>query len=317
MHGFLILDKPTGITSAHAVAKVKRLLKPSKIGHAGTLDPLASGVLPLALGEATKVISYMVDASKAYTFTATWGEQRDTDDLEGKPTATSDNRPTREHIEALLPQFTGPILQTPPNYSAIKVDGKRAYDMARGGEALELKPREVQVDSLIISSSLVGEDQGGGELSTTSYMESYPPPNPLPEGEGANKTTFLCHCGKGTYIRSLARDMGLALGCFGHISALRRVKVGKFTENHAISLEVLGEMVHKDDLGFLLPVESVLDDIPAFEVTLDQAALLKRGQFIPTPHPDCESASVMCRGTLVAMAVVSQGMMRPVRVFNL
>ncbi len=288
MNGWIILDKPSGITSAHAVAKVKRLLKPSKIGHAGTLDPLASGVLPLALGEATKVMQFMVDTGKSYGFTVTWGEERDTDDIEGKPTHTSPNRPTRAEIEAILPRFTGLIQQVPPDYSALKVDGNRSYDLAREGKALELKAREVRVDSL--------------------QLEEYT----------TDKTSFICHCGKGTYIRSLARDMGRMLGCYGHISVLRRLKVGKFGVNHSISLENLENMVHKDGLGFLYPVESALDDIPAVEVTSDQARRIQQGQVIAWAGSVTEH-TVLTRhnNKLVAICSVAQDMMKPVRVFNL
>lgn len=295
--GWLVLEKPSGITSAHAVDKVKRLLHPEKIGHAGTLDPLASGVLPLALGEATKTVPYMMDAAKTYAFTVRWGESRDTDDSEGQVLATSPARPSKTDILAILPQFTGAIQQTPPIYSAIKVDGKRAYDMARDGQKVELKSREVTVHSIEI----------------TEHNE--------------HESAFLCHCSKGTYVRSLARDMGQLLGCLGHITVLRRLKVGNFSENDAISLEVLAEMVHKSppDLhksGILRSVESALDDILALDIDSDQAALLKRGQFVPLASLGrtlAENATVFtrCEGKLVAICECSQGMMKPMRVFNL
>lgn len=289
MDGWIILDKPSGITSAHAVAKVKRLLKPSKIGHAGTLDPLASGILPLALGEATKTVGYMMDTAKAYAFTVTWGQERDTDDIEGQVTAESPSRPSREAIEGILGAFTGDIQQAPPSYSAIKVDGKRAYDMAREGQEVALKSRQVTVYSL--------------------EMVEYSP----------EKTAFVCHCGKGTYVRSLARDMGRALGCLGHISVLRRLKVGNFMENHAISLEVLSEMMHKGDLSFLRPVESALDDILAWDINPDQAIRLRHGQTIPKPDgtPDDTVLLARCDGKAVAMCSVLQGSVKPVRVFNI
>jgi tRNA pseudouridine55 synthase len=297
INGWLVLEKPSGITSAHAVEKVKRLLHPEKIGHAGTLDPLASGVLPLALGEATKTVPYMMDAAKTYAFTVRWGESRDTDDSEGQVLATSTKRPDKADILAILPQFTGAIQQTPPIYSAIKVDGKRAYDMARDGQKVELKSREVTVHSIEI----------------TEHNE--------------HETAFICHCSKGTYVRSLARDMGQMLGCLGHITVLRRLKVGNFSENDAISLEVLAEMVHKSppDLhksGILRSVESALDDILALDIDSDQAALLKRGQFVPLASLGMESAEnttvfTRCEGKLVAICECSQGMMKPMRVFNL
>lgn len=301
MHGWIILDKPSGMTSAHAVAKVKKLLSaPSltlprtrergiKIGHAGTLDPLASGVLPLALGEATKTVAYMMDAAKAYEFTVTWGEERDTDDSQGQVTQTSLQRPSKADIEAILPDFTGRIQQTPPSYSAIKVDGQRAYALAREGEVVELKAREVVVKSLELM------DYDG------------------------QKDNFLCHCGKGTYIRSIARDMGRKIGCLGHISRLRRIRVGKFDQTQAISLEVLTEMRHKGDLGFLRTVESALDDILARTIDANQALQLKRGQtvILPREEPVGTMVSARCDGKLVAICEVAGRSMKPVRVFNI
>jgi tRNA pseudouridine55 synthase len=298
LNGWIILDKPTGITSAHAVAKVKRLLRPDKIGHAGTLDPLASGILPLALGEATKTVAFMMDARKAYSFEVTWGQERDSDDCTGAVTAESATRPTESDLINILPKFIGNIEQRPPSYSAIKVDGKRAYAMAREGEEVILKSRIVTVHSL--------------------ELQSFTP----------EKAVFTCHCGKGTYIRSLARDIGRLLGCLGHISVLRRLQVGNFTENHAISLEVLEEMRHKGDpryfdLGLVLPVESALDDIPAMEVDSNQATLLKRGQaiFLPTEQDNAEERAVTIlarsNGKAVAICEALQGKVKPVRVFNL
>jgi tRNA pseudouridine55 synthase len=334
-NGWIILDKPSGITSAQAVARVKRLLRSRcqmsenryqtesldirhptsgigraapKVGHAGTLDPLASGILPLALGEATKTVAFMMDADKVYSFTVIWGEERDTDDIQGAITHTSEKRPTEEEIRAILPKFTGNILQTPPNYSAIKVDGKRAYDMAREGEELSLKAREVRVKILVTSDSW---------LVTRENM-------PATSHEPQATTNFLCHCSKGTYIRSLARDMGRELGCFGTVSALRRLKVGKFDETSAISLEKLEEMVHKDGLGFLLPVESALDDILAQDVDANQAAQLKRGQtvILPSRRESTEAlpgTKVLARhdGSPVAICELNMPALKPVRVFNL
>jgi tRNA pseudouridine55 synthase len=287
MNGWIILDKPTGMTSAHAVAKVKRLLKPKKIGHAGTLDPLASGVLPLALGEATKTINYMMDAAKSYAFTVTWGEKRDTDDREGKAIATSDKRPSLDEIQAVLPRFIGEIEQMPPQFSALKVDGERAYDLARDGKIVDLKPRKVRVDSLKITAS------------------------------GPDFATLICYCGKGTYIRSIARDLGDILGCFGHVSMLRRLSVGKFSENDAISLENLDKIVHKGGLK-LLPVESALDDILALEITPPQATLLQRGQAIQVTLVSNRNETVLarCDGQPVAICEVANGSMKPCRVFN-
>jgi tRNA pseudouridine55 synthase len=288
--GWIILDKPAGISSAQAVARVKQLLRPQKIGHAGTLDPLASGVLPLALGEATKTVSYMMDTEKSYGFTVTFGEERDTDDSAGAVTFTAADRPKKEDILHLLHEFTGEIEQTPPLYSAIKLAGRRAYAMAREGEAVALKSRQVRVHAL--------------ELT----------------GYGGDSASFLCRCGKGTYIRSIARDMGRKLGCYGYISALRRLTVGNFDENHAISLEVLAKMVHNTETDFLWPVESALDDILAWDIGPDQAAELRMGRSIHLPST-AEAAGITvlarCEGKAVAICDLSQGSVKPVRVFNL
>lgn len=294
--GWVILDKPSGISSAHAVAKVKRLLKPKKIGHAGTLDPLASGVLPLALGEATKTVTYMMDTTKAYGFTVTWGDERDTDDCEGDSINQADIRPSEAEIKAILPEFIGVIQQMPPTYSAIQVDGRRAYEMARAGKDITLKSREIRVDRL-------------------ELVRSY--------GQPIDKSEFVCVCGKGTYIRSLARDMGRRLGCYGHISQLRRLQVGNYTEKHAISLENLAEMMHKGDLSFLRSVESALDDILALDVTSTQATQLQRGQAILLPadiqvgNSADTKVLVKCEGKPVAMCEASHGTIKPIRVFNL
>jgi len=199
VHGWVVLDKPIGMTSTHAVAVLKRLFSAKRAGHAGTLDPLASGGLPIALGEATKTVPFVIDGRKRYRFTVAWGEERDTDDTEGKVTQTSDQRPSAEAIRALLPRFTGLIEQIPPQYSAIKVQGERAYDLARDGETVELKPRPVQIHEL----NLVEHSDNG-------------------------QSVFEAECGKGTYVRALARDIGRILGCFGHICALRRTLVGPF-----------------------------------------------------------------------------------------
>lgn len=292
MDGWINLDKPLGMTSAHAVAKVKKLLRPIKIGHAGTLDPLASGVLPLALGEATKTVSYMMDAAKAYTFTATWGQERATDDRAGEVIAESNNIPEKEAIINILQQFTGNITQTPPNYSAIKLDGVRAYDLARHGLEVDIKPRQVTVKSLEILEH---------------------------KGES---TDFICHCGKGTYIRSLARDMGRILGCYGYVSSLRRVQVGKFNEEGAISLENLSDMVHKGRVDFLQPVESALDDILAWDIDSTLEVRLRHGQTVDIPYiteGDGESIFMLARhnGKPVAICKRDEGVMKPVRVFNL
>ncbi len=306
LNGWINLDKPLGISSAQAVAKVKHLLyklppeyragKKIAIGHAGTLDPLASGILPLAVGEATKTVSYMMDAAKSYAFTVTWGQERTTDDSAGEVVHESGNRPEINDINNILQQFTGNISQIPPNYSAIKLAGKRAYDLARSGQEVNIKPREVIVKSLEIYN-----------LTTDNRQLT---------------TDFLCHCGKGTYIRSLARDMGRVLGCYGYVSSLRRVQVGKFNENNAISLENLSDMVHKGMVDFLQPVESALDDILAWDIDSTLAVRLRHGQTVDLPYNtegDSESIFMLARynGKPVAICKRSEGVMKPVRVFNI
>lgn len=290
LNGWLILDKPLGITSAQAVSRVKRLLNPKKIGHGGTLDPLASGVLPLALGEATKVFDYVAAATKSYRFTVQWGEERDTDDGEGKAIQTSDLRPTTAQIEAVIPQFIGKIEQVPPIFSAIKVDGKRSYDRARKGQEVQLAPRIVEMFSLKLLNS---PDSDHSEFEMT--------------------------CGKGTYVRAIARDLGRKLGCFGYVTALRRTRVGKFTENRAISLAKLEQLVHSAALEEqLLPIASVLDDIPALELDLQAANRLRHGQTILLPEWKEKNATVvlaLCQGTPVAITSVEAGVMKSVRVF--
>ncbi|HCS22993.1 MAG TPA: tRNA pseudouridine(55) synthase TruB, partial [Rhodospirillaceae bacterium] len=238
VHGWLNLDKPLGLTSTQAIGRVRRLTNAQKLGHAGTLDPLATGILPIALGEATKTIPYAQDADKVYRFTVQWGAATNTDDKEGEVIATSDKRPARADIEALLPRFTGDILQTPPQFSAIKLDGERAYDLARAGQAVDIKPRPVTVFSLEITEAT------------------------------ENEAVFEMECSKGTYVRAVARDMGQLLGCYGHVTALRRLAVGGFTEENAISLDVFEKMVQSAPADqVLLPVETVLDDIPALAMT--------------------------------------------------
>ena len=301
--GWINLDKPMGLTSTQAMAKVRWLLKAQKAGHAGTLDPLATGILPIALGEATKTISFIQDGLKTYSFTVRWGEQRDTDDMEGKVIATSDNRPSEDQIRALLPKYTGDILQTPPKFSAIKIDGERAYDLARDGEEVELQPREVYIGSL-------------------GLLETRP-----------DEADFLMTCGKGTYVRSLARDMGRDLGCLGFITALKREKVGPFTLETAISLDKLEQLSQGAPLNeaVLLPLETALDDIPALAVRDDEAARLRNGQVLSfISRPDYErlaraglggngfplTALVTCNNKPVALAEAEGVELRPVRILN-
>jgi tRNA pseudouridine55 synthase len=297
-HGWLILDKPQGLTSTDAVNRVKRLLEAQKAGHAGTLDPLATGILPIAFGEATKTVPYVVDGEKSYRFSVTWGAETDTDDVDGKVTKTSDARPRKSAIEALLPEFTGDIQQTPPQYSAIKVDGNRAYDLARDGQVFELAARTVTVH----------------ELRLTEHA----PDNAV--------TTFECDCGKGTYVRSLARDMGRRLGCLGHVTVLRRTRVGPFQEQNAISLDKLVEIANSAAgreglMTFLRPVETALDDIPALSVSSADAARLNRGQPVLIRGAGAPiltgPAYALCKGSLVAIGEIQKGELHPIRVFNL
>ncbi len=248
INGWLNIDKPTGMTSTQVIGRVRRILNAQKLGHAGTLDPEASGILPIALGEATKTIQYAQDTSKDYLFTVTWGEERNTDDVEGEIVESSDMRPSKQEIESLLPQFIGKIDQTPPKFSAIKIDGQRAYKLARKGEEVEIKSRKVEVFDLKL-------------LKTTK-----------------NSADFEVKCGKGTYIRSIGRDLGRLLGCFGYISHLRRTSVGVFSESNAISLDKLEEMMLSSEPSeFLLPVEVALDDIPALTLTDDEAQKIRQG----------------------------------------
>ncbi len=290
VHGWLVLDKPQGWTSTQAVSRVRRLLDAAKAGHGGTLDPLATGVLPVALGEATKAVPFVMGAEKRYRFSIRWGEERDTDDAQGAIVQHSDARPADDDIRALLPQFTGRIAQVPPAYSAVKVDGQRAYALAREGTPAELAAREVVIETL--------------ELVETSDDRAV--------------STFEIVCGKGTYVRALARDMGRALGCFGHVCWLRRTAVGGFTEAHAISLDKLEDLVHSPPpSGFLLPVETALDDIPALAVTGGEADRLRSGQRIRVPSSKHGTVYVTANGLLVALAELSDGELRPFRVFRL
>lgn len=292
INGWLIIDKALGDSSAKAVAIVKRFTKAKKVGHAGTLDPLATGVLPIALGEATKTVSYAMDATKRYRFTISFGTATDTDDREGETIETSDIRPTKEQLLAALPDFLGTIDQTPPIYSAIKKAGKRACDLAREGKEVEIPSRKVRIDT----------------LEMTDFAE---------HGEFA---TFEVTCGKGTYVRSLGRDIAKKLGTCGHISLLRRLQVGIFSEKNAISLESLKEIVHNADLGeSLLPVVAVLDDILAVTVTPEQALELRQGKLI-SKDLDITNGTVvriMDDATLVALATYTDGAIKSVRVFNL
>ena len=303
VHGWCILDKPVGMTSTHAVSVVKRLFQAKRAGHAGTLDPLASGLLPIALGEATKTVPFVMDGRKIYSFTVQWGEERDTDDSEGRATANSDARPTPDAIRELLPRFTGTIQQVPPRYSAIKVDGERAYDLAREGEVVELAPRPVDIHRL-----------------------------DLIETPDADHTVLAAECGKGTYVRAIARDLGRALGCYGHVSALRRTAVGTFQETDSVKLADLQAAAPTEggDPGsydvtaltaLLQPVDAGLRSLPSLGVSRADAARLARGQAVLLRGRDAPIMqgfiAVSTHGDLIALAEFEQGELRPRRIFNL
>ncbi|PZP84796.1 MAG: tRNA pseudouridine(55) synthase TruB [Azospirillum brasilense] len=293
INGWINLHKPLGMSSAQAVNKVKWLLRPEKIGHAGTLDPLASGVLPLALGEATKCVNLLMDARKTYHFAVTFGQQRNTDDAEGEVVATSAHMPSEADIRAVLPQFTGRIEQTPPAYSAIKVDGKRAYALARAGEAVEMKSREVTVYAL----NLLDFD---GQVASFEAVVS-----------------------KGTYIRSLGRDLAVAVGSVGYISRLHRAAVGPFADADAISLDFIEETIHNapanaGELAFVMPPSVALDDIPALTFTAQQVQTLRHGQqVLLPPMPDTPLAGVLLQGQLVALVRVEGNHAITQRMLNL
>ena len=303
VHGWVVVDKPEGITSTQVVAIVSRVFDAQKAGHAGTLDPMATGVLAVALGEATKTVPFAMEAEKTYRFTARWGEGRDSDDAEGRVTATSDVRPTRDQIEAVLPRFLGPITQVPPAYSAIKVQGERAYDLARDGEAVCLEPRTVTIH----------------EVRFTGAPD-------------ADHTVFEMRCGKGAYVRAWVRDLALALGTVGHVSQLRRTAIGGFTEKDAVPLETLQASMHSPAaFEHLRPISTALDGIPALAVTGPDAVRLRSGNPIlmranlfarlteEADNDDLQGLTVYLStgdGEPVALAALQAGELRPFRVFN-
>ncbi len=305
--GWIVLDKGLNLTSTDAVTRVRRAFDAKKAGHAGTLDPLASGILPIALGEATKTVAWLMEAEKAYRFTVEWGNSTDTQDREGKVIASSDVRPIKADIEAALATFIGEIQQVPPIYSAIKIAGERAYDLARDGETPEMVARPV----LLKEATLVD----------------------MPDADHA---TIECRCGKGFYVRALARDLATALGAEGHVSALRRTAVGPFHESAAITLEKLVDLCHTDAASeSFLPVETALDDIPALAVTEEEAFRLRQGRGIlllpdqaeelrKQRRPRVVSGEDMSRaavathlGLVVAIGDARAGRFEPIRVFNL
>jgi tRNA pseudouridine55 synthase len=280
------------MTSTHAVSVAKRLYSAKRAGHAGTLDPLASGLLPIALGEATKTVPFVMDGRKIYQFTVRWGEERDTDDAEGRVDATSAARPSADDILALLPRFSGTIAQVPPRFSAIKIDGERAYDLARDGEVVELEARPVEIHRL----SLID----------------------IPDPDHA---VLSAECGKGTYVRALARDMGRVFGCFGHVSALRRTGVGPFREQDGVSLDRLEAADAATLAGLLQPVAAGVQGLPTFSVSRADAARLARGQAVLLRGRDAPivegSVAIFTQGDLIALAEAAEGELRPRRIFNL
>jgi tRNA pseudouridine55 synthase len=286
--GWVVLDKAVGMTSTQAVSRLKRVYNAKKAGHAGTLDPLASGILPIAFGEATKTVPFVQDGEKAYNFTVRWGVETDTDDADGKTTRESGVRPDTGAIEALLPRFTGDIMQTPPQFSAIKIAGERAYDLARDGETVALQPRPVTIHRL----ALVDADDDEAKL--------------------------VMECGKGAYVRAIARDLGRLLGCFGHVTALRRTRVGPFYEDDSFTLEEIE--APGGALAALLSVEAGLTELPCVVVDRDTAARLRRGGSVilrgrDAPHQGVAYAA--CGGVPVAFGEIVEGALAPSRVFNL
>ena len=323
LHGWLILDKPIGLGSTQGVSAVKRALRQAgfpkaKVGHGGTLDPLASGVLPIAIGEATKLTGRMLDADKAYEFTITFGQETDTLDAEGTIVAESVVRPPAAEIEAVLPRFTGPIAQVPPAYSALKVDGRRAYDLARAGEEVVLATRQVTVHALDSSPeggggspAVVEGSHLSGDVGPLHQPAAGSPPR---SGEELDAITLSARVSKGTYIRSLARDIAYALGTVGHVTMLRRTKAGPFTLAHAVSLDKLGEAATGDALqALLLPLTAGLDDIPALALTPEQAAALRQGRRLAGAAGPAGLHLAMLGA--VPVALVEEG--RVVRGFNL
>jgi len=293
LNGWLNMDKAEGMTSTQVVGRVRALTGAAKVGHGGTLDPLATGVLPIALGEATKTVPYLVDSDKEYEFVIRWGAETTTDDSEGPVVETSEVRPGAVGIGALLPRFIGDIEQVPPAFSAIKVNGERAYDIARQGGAVTLAARTVTVRSLSLLP-------------------------PAPGFADVDHATLAMCCGKGTYVRSLARDLARALGTRGHVVALRRTRVGPFHCDQAISLDKLGELVHSaPPEASLLPVETALDGIPAVAVTGSEAKRLRLGQTLCVPNRKSGIVRVITDDGLIALATLKEGELKPHRIFNI
>lgn len=296
--GWLVLDKPYGLTSNDALSRLKRILHPEKVGHAGTLDPRASGCLPIAFGEATKTVPMVMNGRKIYRFEVTWGAATNTDDTEGEVIATSDVRPDAAAIGAVLPEFTGTILQVPPKFSAIKVDGERAYDLARDGEDVELEARPIDVHRLTLVD--------------------------MPD---ADRAVFEAECGKGTYVRALARDLGRRLGTCGHVTELRRLLVGPFGEADMVTLEELNEAAEEAEgnvealMDFLLPVREALEDLPEVPVSSDDAARIRQGMAVllrgRNAPLSCDLAFASHGGTPVALGFIDKGRFQPSRILHL
>jgi tRNA pseudouridine55 synthase len=294
LHGWLVLDKPLGLSSSHAVGRVKRHTGAAKAGHGGTLDPLATGVLPIALGEATKTVAWAMAGRKTYRFGVRWGEERATDDAEGAVVARSEVRPSGAAIEAALTRFIGSIVQVPPRFSALKIEGRRAYALARADEAVDLAPRTVEIAALRLEAV-----------------------------RDADHAEFVAEVGKGTYIRALARDLGRALGTCAYVTSLRRTAVGRFSEAQAIGLDKLEEIGQFPALfTYLLPIETALDDIPALALSEAEAARLRHGQAIDLDRSgeraltQGEIVCVTSGGRPVALAEVQGERLQPVRVLN-
>ena len=297
--GWICLDKPLNLTSTQAVGRVRRAFNAQKAGHAGTLDPLATGILPIALGEATKTVPFLMDSRKTYRFTIAWGVTTVSFDREGQVTETSDARPARAEIEAALPAFVGEIMQIPPIYSAVKVDGERAYDLAREGVEMELEPRPVTIHAIRVVDH----------------------PN-------ADHVELELECGKGAYVRAVVRDLAAALGACAHVSALRRTRVGPLAEDRAIGLDMLEELCNSDARPeALLPVETALDDIPALALTTEDAFRLTQGRSIVLLPRQAEALKASLKSgsrtvaafegaTIVALCEMRAGRLNPVRVFH-
>ena len=319
-HGWLILDKPRGLGSTQAVSAVKRVLRQggyakTKVGHGGTLDPLAEGVLPIALGEATKLAGRMLDSDKIYVFTIQFGEETDTLDTEGEVVERSERRPPMAAIAAVLDHFTGDIEQVPPAYSAVKIDGKRAYDRARAGEEVAMKTRSVTIHSLGFESEREDAELRSAFATTAGRPDPYDPQAPL---ELADRVTLVAHVSKGTYVRSLARDIAHALGTVGHVTYLRRIKAGPFREEQAISLDMLDENAKGAGLEhLLLPLEAGLDDIPVLPLDPDSAQAVRQGRVLSElPHTDGLHLATL-HDVPVALMELSGGTAKVVRGFNI